>query len=477
MNNQNQSYDPFQEGNQPYYNRDINSRERYGNGHKKEKTVLAILLAVMVIALSFISGCLFTGVTDSDVGRLAKWYYDTIQKNSYYASSLTERELQELLLIYGVSGLQSIVGDNYISFLTPEDTAAFKQSLLSNEFVGIGVTFAPIHNVFEDKYGDGIIVFNVYNDSPAEKAGIKRFYKFAGLSYTQTNGVPDPNGEMITINWSDADMTKIGNDMRAIPADFSFTLIMEKPTVEDGVVGYNGELEHITLQKTKFNTGYASYYDNNSLEAAGLNMDSETAIVHYSGFELTDAADFVKCMETFKTAGKKNLILDMRYNGGGYLSAARIVASYLIKDSDGGNVQLGYDEYANGAKENIFTASDSKYDQMGFENVIVLVNGMSASATELVLMAMNYFDTASAVIGQKTFGKGIKQDYFFQNNLTISGYGLKLTVSKLFDPDGNTIHGIGITPNILVEDEINDGSFSTDNGILKAIEYLANLHS
>ena len=459
-------YSPF-EG---FDDDDINARERYGSaqGGRGRRSVSRVLVVFVVIA-AFLSGMAVHELILPQPVRLAKWYYNIIKDNSYYASQLSEEEIAEIIYRMGAVGLSGL-GDGYVDFLTPADSEAFRRAYTGTQYSGmIGVTFAYLHTMLKssdetdeqarERFGTHIVIYDVYAGSPAAKAGIKRFDKLCGLKHGDTEK-----------DWTTPQTTvvDISADMAEVPAADEFTLILEEPVLSDGEYAYLGlSQREVALSRGTFDISFAEYHASASVP----NLPSDTAIVRHTSFDLPQAGDFVAAMERFKSEGKRNLILDMRFNGGGYVSAAQVVASYLVQGEKSGSVLLGYDKYADGHKENIYSAP-SKYSSMNFGKIVVLVNGMSASATELVLMAMQYYGTVDAIIGTNTYGKGIKQNTFFQNEARMSGYGIKITVSQLFNPDGESLHGIGIAPDFEVPYAITP-SLSADTGIEKAIEFLA----
>ncbi len=486
---------PFEElqesGGQQYQQVDIAREERYGAGDKGTRRLIAAFLSIMLVALSFLGGVIFSEVTLSEEAKLARWIYEQVSQNSYYASKsgLSEKQLREVIMTYGVQGL-SVLGDDYASLLTPEQTEQFRQEITQNQSKGIGITMVPFSDNpsadwwgFGLSYGRGVAVMDVTVGSPADIAGIKRYYKLRGLKW-------EYEGESADITWDDnhvpgsADSRSlqqiISQDISAVPQDAEFTLLLAVPEQYGGGMRYSdGNVEEFTVKRDYFAHKHTRYYTASpDLAAAGIDLDPYTAIVQFGSFEDfnmdTQVAGeaFASAMRRMKDEGKTKLILDLRYNRGGYVAEAVVVASYLVPGEAGEEVLLGYDEYA-GEKFAPFYTAPSEYAAMGFEDVVVMVNGLSASASELVLMAMQYYDTDLKILGKPTFGKGIKQDYFFQNNLTVSGYGLVMTVSKLLRPDGETsLHGTGIVPQHIHDDAIADG-FTGDTAIAAAVGLLS----
>ncbi len=134
----------------------------------------------------------------------------------------------------------------------------------------------------------------------------------------------------------------------------------------------------------------------------------------------------------------KGIIVDLRNNGGGVLDVCVRMADYMVPD--GLVITSTLDKYGEGDE---YVGSDGHYVRVP---VVVLVNGNSASASEVFTGALkdNWYGT---VMGTQTFGKGIVQSIYPLRD----GSAIKITTSSYYTPDGICIHGIGITPDITVE--------------------------
>lgn len=172
-------------------------------------------------------------------------------------------------------------------------------------------------------------------------------------------------------------------------------------------------------------------------------------------FEELTTKQFMAALEDLQSQGMEALILDLRDNPGGVVDAAVGVASAFI---DGETV--AYTENKSG-QQYVYTAEEG----ISYEgDMVVLLNENSASASELLTGALQDYGLAT-VMGTQSFGKGIVQGVYGLGD----GTGLKLTTSNYFTPNGNNIHGIGITPDIAVEA---DSESEYDVQLQEAIEYL-----
>ena len=159
----------------------------------------------------------------------------------------------------------------------------------------------------------------------------------------------------------------------------------------------------------------------------------------------TDALinDFTKAMDSLEAEGARSIILDLRDNPGGWVDDAVDVADRFLDKKLVVYTNTRYEKHV-----------DERYTKSGADDIplVVLVNGNSASSSEILSGALKDYGRAT-IVGTQTFGKGIMQYVLgLSDNVT----GMQLTYCEYFTPKGNSVHGIGITPDIIVEmpDEI-----------------------
>lgn len=159
----------------------------------------------------------------------------------------------------------------------------------------------------------------------------------------------------------------------------------------------------------------------------------------------TDALinDFTKAMDALEAEGARSIILDLRDNPGGWVDDAVNVADRFLDKKLVVYTNTRYEKHV-----------DERYTKSGADDIplVVLVNGNSASSSEILSGALKDYGRAT-IVGTQTFGKGIMQYVLgLSDNVT----GMQLTYCEYFTPKGNSVHGIGITPDIIVEmpDEI-----------------------
>jgi C-terminal peptidase prc len=156
-----------------------------------------------------------------------------------------------------------------------------------------------------------------------------------------------------------------------------------------------------------------------------------------------DATGFISAMNDLKQQNVKGLIIDIRSNPGGLLTDVVKIADQLLTAG-----LVVYTQDRSGAREEYYS-EESRWDVP----MAVLVNGMSASASEILAGALQDYGVAK-IVGVKTFGKGIVQTML---PFRTDGAGMQLTTATYYTPKGRMIHGTGITPDVPVEATVQVG--------------------
>jgi carboxyl-terminal processing protease len=168
--------------------------------------------------------------------------------------------------------------------------------------------------------------------------------------------------------------------------------------------------------------------------------DGSVGYVRLNGFSDRGATELSEAVRAHVDAGRGALILDLRGNPGGYVTAARAVASEFI-----GSGVLFFEEDARG--ERVPTeASPGGAATDSSVRVVCLIDGGSASASEIVAGALQDLGRAT-LVGQTSFGKGTVQQW---QELTGEGGAFRLTVARWLTPDGRSIHDVGVEPDVVV---------------------------
>ncbi|MBP3655289.1 MAG: S41 family peptidase [Clostridia bacterium] len=336
----------------------------------------------------------------------------------YYYEELDD----EALLDGAAAGLMQGVGDLYTFYYTKEDMEAFNEES-EGEYAGIGC------QLIADPTDEAITVTRVFKGSPAEEAGVR-----AGDKIVYVNDV----------YCSAYEMDDAVDVMRGEPGtSVKITVVRGLETMDFDVERKIININYVEHRILDGNIGYVMVYD-----------------------FLGDAYDgFARAVEEFKAANVSGMIIDLRNNGGGFLSASVDMADLILPE---GTVVSTKD---NTGYEEKLTIDGEYYDVP----MVVLVNGYSASASEILTGAIRDYD-AGVIVGTKTFGKGIVQTVIEFPD----GTGAQITIARYYTPSGECIHEVGIEPDVVVElDEeavtlygINNLPLEHDAQLQKAIELL-----
>ena len=309
-------------------------------------------------------------------------------------------------------GMMAGLGDVYTNYYTPEEYASFMESS-NGSYSGIGA-------MLSQDYNTGIItVVKVFEGSPAAEAGVQPddiLYKVKGEEVT-------------------------GMDLNLVVSD----LKGEEGT--DVEVSFMRGTDVLDLTLTR-----------RSIEVPTVEYRLITDKIGYISIsEFDDVTDdqFIAALDDLNSQGMENLIIDLRDNGGGLVDVTCDILDQLLPEG-----LIVYTEDKDGNREE--ETSDAEHYFPG--KMAVLVNGNSASASEIFAGAIKDYGVGT-LIGTQTFGKGIVQSLFPLSD----GSAIKVTVSRYYTPAGNNIHEVGITPDIILEKDVES---EEDNQLQKAIDVL-----
>ncbi len=185
-------------------------------------------------------------------------------------------------------------------------------------------------------------------------------------------------------------------------------------------------------------------------------IDEEIGYIKISKFDRVTYEQFTKAYETLEKSNMKKIIVDLRDNPGGLLDTVVKITDIFVPEG-----YITYIEDKNGKKEYEYSSKDCVKIPL-----IVLVNGNSASASEVFSGAIKDFGVGK-LVGTTTFGKGVVQNIYKLSD----GSGIKVTIAKYYTPSGVCIDGKGIKPDYIVEAS-EDG---TDLQLEKAIELIKDM--
>lgn len=404
---------------------------------KKGSTVKGIVIGVIgtlliswtginVACLATNSQILITNKESADDGEGAVLDTDTVSKINeltaytklYYYDDIENEKLQDGLYTGLIDGL----GDKYSVYYNEEDYQALQIST-TGQYYGIGAGLS------QDKDTMVVTVNKVYEGTPSESAGLLK------------------DDVIVSVDGTEAASMELSELVKLIRGEKGTTVHLEiyRPSTEENL-SFDVERQDITLPSVSHKM-----------------FEDGIGYVHIDSFETETATQFEEAVKDLEDQGMKALIIDVRYNPGGMVTAVVQILDDILPEGT-----VVYTEDKNGNRQDYTSSGDTYLDYP----IAVLINGESASASEILAGAVKDYQYGT-LIGTTTFGKGIVQTIFPLED----GDAVKLTTAKYFTPNGNYIHGVGIEPDIELEYEYLDKDATSydeayDNQIQKAIEVL-----
>ena len=395
--------------------------ENKGRKPRQRKVSQGVFLASLVLAIivSFAAGTRSEEIYQIAAPifgiKVAKQPLDTeVMKEAYrqlaanYDGDLDANKLSD----GAARGMVKAVGDDYTTFLDKEEAAEFNKSL-NGEVSGIGAEIG-VRNLQPT-------VLRVLDDSPAKKAGLK-----TGDIFVAVNGT------------SVAGETASG--------------------VADKVTGEAGTTVKLTMRRGSESLDFSITRAQISDPSVRWSVSDDIGVLTISRFDDNTGSLARKAAKEFIDKGVKGVIIDLRNNGGGYLTAAQEVASLWL---DNGKTVVT--EKSRGQVTETVKASGNP--TLKGKKTVVLVNGSSASASEIVAGALKDYQAAT-LVGEKTFGKGTVQKVINLSDDRI----LKVTVARWYTPQDRNITKEGIQPNQTVKMSQDDNNAGRDPQMARAKE-------
>lgn len=395
--------------------------ENKGRKPRQRKVSQGVFLASLVLAIivSFAAGTRSEEIYQIAAPifgiKVAKQPLDTeVMKEAYrqlaanYDGDLDANKLSD----GAARGMVKAVGDDYTTFLDKEEAEEFNKSL-NGEVSGIGAEIG-VRNLQPT-------VLRVLDDSPAKKAGLK-----TGDIFVAVNGT------------SVAGETASG--------------------VADKVTGEAGTTVKLTMRRGSESLDFSITRAQISDPSVRWSVSDDVGILTISRFDDNTGSLARKAAKEFIDKGVKSVIVDLRNNGGGYLTAAQEVASLWL---DSGKTVVT--EKSRGQVTETVKASGNP--TLKGKKTVVLVNGSSASASEIVAGALKDYQ-AAILVGEKTFGKGTVQKVINLSDDRI----LKVTVARWYTPQDRNITKEGIQPNQTVKMSSDDNNAGRDPQMARAKE-------
>ena len=345
-----------------------------------------VLVTSVVAVVAFLSGGWFMqqgARSDASVYQRARLFDDVLSHVAdYYVDTLDESQLYTM----AITGMVKELHDPYSVFLAGRDLSGLNEVTTGN-YGGLGIQIEVRDNA--------IVVVAPLPDSPAERAGI--------LTGDRIVAVNDQS----TAQWNQEQAVR---NLRG-PENTSVALKVQRPGVT--------ELIAFTLTRARIHA--------RSVRTA-LMTDDHVGYVELNPFSEESADELTAAIDSLKGVGMRSLILDLRGNPGGLLDEGIAVSELFL---DRGQEVVATRGRAPGSNRQYMDQQTQRYPDLP---IVVLVNGGTASASEIVAGALQDHDRA-LVIGQPTFGKGLVQTLFRLTN----DAALKITTARWYTPNGRSI--------------------------------------
>lgn len=317
--------------------------------------------------------------------------YGLLKDRWFYGNQV--EDLDSRLAEQAIAGMTTLEEDPHTNYFNLEEAKAFSQSLAGSN-VGVGISFYR-------NADDEMTVRDVFLDSTADKAGLRTGDVLVKVGTKETKGLPN---EEITQTIQNYEGQKLPVEVRR--GDELLTLTLEP-----------GEYDSTVVCETVDGIG----------------------IIDLSSFSENSGREFASAVKKLESQGVRNVIIDLRGNTGGYLSAAKDISEVLLpkdsvifqeKDKDG----------------NIRKLRTEQEGQADFDHIVILQDGSSASASEVLIGALKDNLDNVTTVGTQTYGKGTEQ----VSVPFTDGTSLKYTIAEWLTPSGESINRTGFAPDLEV---------------------------
>ena len=392
-----------------------------------KKNVLIAVISVIAVIFVFSTG-LWIGINSDSL----KGYLLNTERNDIFAAdaefnlntfeevmdlisgnSLVEKS-DEAIIKAGMEGMLSALDDKYAEYYTAEEYSQIMEAY-SGTTSGIGV----VVTLNEEEQ---VLVIRILEDTPAYRAGIMEGDIIVEVDGTE---IKEMDLEKVVAMIKGKEGTSV---------NLKISRPSENKTLEIEVTRGRFYVPNLISEIFEEDIGYIWYYD----------------------FQVNGATQLDKEIQKLIDDGVGGLILDLRNNPGGTLDDAIEVCDLFMNEG-----VISTSQGRTGDKEwtDEFIAKEGKYTEMP---LVVLINGFSASASELVAGALK--DSGRAIlIGERSYGKGVIQGLYELSDNS----GIKFTTAKYFLPSGTSPEGIGVRPHIVIEPTEDD---TEDVQLNRAIE-------
>lgn len=302
--------------------------------------------------------------------------------DSYYVDTVNQASLVEGAIVELLKDL-----DPHSTYVTKDEVKEMNQPLVGN-FDGIGIQFNILF--------DTIIVISPISGGPSEKAGLRAGDRIVKINDENVAGVGiGTTGVRDRLLGEKGTKVSVSIARKKVESLLDFTITRDKIPIF-------------------------------SLDAAYM-VDNEIGYLRFNRFSATTLDEFNKAYSKLHEEGLKNIILDLRGNGGGMLEAAVRMSDEFLKNGK----MIVYMKGSHLPKQDFFSTPNGNFK---YGKIVVLVDEGSASASEIVAGALQDWDRG-LIVGRRTFGKGLVQKPFFLPD----GSMIRLTIARYYTPSGRLI--------------------------------------
>lgn len=401
---------------QKFFTEQVSFGNKIKISKKRFTTFEMFFVAGIFLMFGVVFGCLVTLFTNSVLGTSVDSNISKILNIYSNISNVYYKDVDKSSLIdNAISAMISSLGDQYSAYLDEDETESLNTAM-NGSFIGIGITI--------EYYQEGNRIIEVFDNSPAKNAGIQ---------------VGD-----VLLSVDDQDVYSNG------ASDISDVIKKHKLYDKISVVVKRGEEEKelfVTLKKIEIQS-VSSYVEERSGKKVGY--------IYVNNFASNTYDQFVKNLKNIEDQKIDSLILDLRDNTGGHLTQATEILDLFFSKK----TVLFQIKSKNGVSK-----YEAKTEDKRTYPVVILTNGSTASASEVVAACFRENYKNATIIGTTTYGKGT-----VQKTATFSdGTSYKFTSDEWLTPKGNTINEVGVKPDI---EKVNDPNTEEDEVLEEAFNHL-----
>ena len=388
---------------------------------KKDNRFLkgALVGALTMFCVIVLGGGLLKGVSSlgilpafSEKGKIERKL--NLLENIVDRYYLYEDEIDKDALVEGIySGYAGALGDPYTEYYDEQEAKELFETT-NGEFFGIGASMSKQLGT------DEITIVNVYEDSPADKAGLK-------------------SGDIL------------------YKVDEHETAGYELDTVVSWIKGEKGTSVVLHVLRDGKEVEVTAVRDKIEVQTVAYEMkEDQIGYIAVSEFDSVTYHQFETALEDLEKQGMKGLVIDLRNNPGGNFDTVTDMLKLLLPE---GVIVSTKDKEGN--VEEVTCDGANEFDKP----LAVLVNQYSASASEIFSGAVQDYGIGE-IVGMTTYGKGVVQQLMDLGD----GTCLKMTIAEYYTPNGRSINGKGVEPDVEVEYEYDENNPEADTQLEKALE-------